>query len=130
MRAFLVLPLVALAAACASPRGQCLAEATRDVRVLDHLIAETELALARGYGVERETTYAPRATFCGGYGYGRYGYYGLSTCYEPYPVTRETPVAIDPAAERRKLAELKAKHREAVVRMKEDVRACNSAYPE
>lgn len=130
MRALLLLPLAALAAACTSPRGQCLAEATRDVRVLDHLIAETELALARGYGVQRETAYVPVATFCGGYGYGHRGYYGLGACYEPYPVTRARPVAIDPAAERRKLAELKAKHREAVARMKEDLRACDAAYPE
>lgn len=127
MRAFWMLPLAAMLAGCATPHQQCVADATRDVRVLDGLIAETEQALARGYGVQRETTYAPRYTFCGGYGY---RYYGLNTCYDPYPVTRETPVAIDPAAERRKLRALQESRRAAVARMKDDLRACTAALPE
>src|SRR5690606_21382542 len=46
------LPLVALVlmiAACGTPQERCIDDATRELRRIDGLIADTEAALARGY---------------------------------------------------------------------------------
>jgi len=48
--ALMILPFLALAA-CATPREQCIGQATRDLRVLNSLIAETQGNLARGYAI-------------------------------------------------------------------------------
>ena len=51
--ALMILPFLALAA-CATPREQCIGQATRDLRVLNSLIAETQGNLARGYAIEEQ----------------------------------------------------------------------------
>jgi len=50
---FVVLPL-ALLAACATPREQCISDVSRDFRVLNSLVAQTQANLARGYAVVEE----------------------------------------------------------------------------
>jgi hypothetical protein len=52
MRLIFIPLLAALAlAACADPRTRCLKAANADLAALDNAIAESELALARGYRV-------------------------------------------------------------------------------
>ena len=64
MRLPLALAALALLAACATPRERCEAEAVRDLRVVDRLIAENRAILERGYAIETERTVRPRMTFC------------------------------------------------------------------
>jgi len=128
MRLVLALPLVVALAGCTDARQQCLAEATHDLRVIDGLIAETELAISRGYGERVETVSYPYYGYCGGYGHGYHGHLSISLCHDFYPRSRVVPVAIDIAEERRKLASLRGKRPEVVARTKEAVRQCNAAH--
>ncbi len=112
MRAVLLLAALALAA-CASPRQACLRAATTDLRNVETLIAETQANLARGYAIAREPYVTTGVDFCydpvvgiGLDGGGVHG--GLRYCNTVETRYRTRPVAIDLAAERRKLAELQA----------------------
>ena len=44
-------------AACGTPQERCIARETRDLRVLDRLIAETQGNLQRGYALEEVVIY-------------------------------------------------------------------------
>ncbi len=116
--------LLLLLAACSTPQQSCLSTATKDLRVVDKLIAETEVNLARGYAISREP--AVRT--------------GLELCVSPddpflFCTTRdvtvaEKPVAIDAGAERAKLASLKAKRAELVARANAEIAQCRAQFPE
>ena len=110
LKPIMALALCALVAACTTPQQRCVDTATRDLRNIDALIAETQANLQRGYAIERDTEVRPRLTFCTGYGgfggYGRYYGTGVNFCTTQDVVTRTRNVAIDPAAEKRKLASL------------------------
>ena len=48
----LILPVLLILFACGTPQEQCIAGSTRDARVVNDLIRETEANLARGYALE------------------------------------------------------------------------------
>lgn len=58
------LVVLVLLAACGTPQERCIARETRDVRVLDRLIVESEGNLARGYALEEVVTYRDRWVQC------------------------------------------------------------------
>jgi hypothetical protein len=91
----LVVCLGLLAVAACEPAGSpCSAPAARELRTVDRLIAETRTTLARGYATEQTDT---GFDFCLGGGGSNVG---VSFCGQPGG--RRT-VAIDRAAEQRKL---------------------------
>lgn len=51
-RSLALIPVLALLAACGTPQEQCIRRNTRDARVLDSLIKESEATLSRGYAIE------------------------------------------------------------------------------
>jgi hypothetical protein len=53
-RTLLILPLLA---ACGTPQERCISGVTRDMRVVDRLIATTEGNLRRGYALEEVTVW-------------------------------------------------------------------------
>jgi hypothetical protein len=114
MRLCIALCLGLTLAACASPRQRCLAAATGDLRVVDRLITETEANLERGFAVEHEPYVTTGVDLCAGtalHGGGRLHVAvgsGLTLCNTVETRTRSRPVAIDPAAEQRKLTQLRA----------------------
>jgi len=119
MRLFPFLALCLLAA-CATPREACLRTTFSEVATLDRLIAETEATLARGYAIVREPYVTTGLDFCLGRGVrGNVFDVGLNYCNTVETRIREREVAIDPAAERRKLAELR-KRRDAAARVAEN----------
>jgi hypothetical protein len=135
----MIRPMTALAvclalAGCASPKERCALNATKEYRTVDNLIAETEGNLARGYAVERVPDEGPRVSFCtGGYGGGpgwNYPYYrygpGVSFCTTDTVAYRDRPVAIDPAAEQRKLALLKERKARLADVARRNLAACNA----
>jgi hypothetical protein len=119
--------------ACASPEQRCAIDATREYRTVDNLISETEGNLARGYAVERVPDESPRVTFCtGGYGgpgwnypYYRYGP-GVSFCTTDNVAYRDRAVAIDPAAEQRKLSLLRDRRARLAPVARQKLAACNA----
>ena len=101
MLKYLALPALAILAACATPQEQCINTASSQVRTMQALINTTQGNIARGYAIH--SSQEP--------------YEVIDVCYDaddnPYNCfhteyrTKETPVAIDVAEERRKLAQLK-----------------------
>ncbi len=96
--------------------------ATRDLRTVNDLIVETETNLARGYAIVTETDVSPRLTFCTGYR----DNVGVSFCSGNRLIERERAVAIDRAAEQRKLADLRERQAALEVAARRAVAACGA----
>lgn len=101
-RLLIPLALLALSACDQDPVTRCAGPQMRELRNVESLIAESRAALDRGYHIERVDSGA-RVNFCLG---GARSNVGLSYCTDPGSTRR--PVAIDTAAERRKLASFEA----------------------
>lgn len=116
MKTWLILPVLAALAACTEAPGNC--PARREVRTIDRLIADTEGNIARGYA-----TVPVRSSgidLCLG---GAQENIGVSFCTDG--TTRTKAVAVDAAAEQRKLDGLRAR-RAALVRAMADDPACST----
>jgi hypothetical protein len=118
----LALPALALLAACANPRKDCVENAMRDVRVLESLIDETERNLARGYATQAEPTVRHGVSLC------LSPTNPLGICTTAQTEVRERPVAIDVLAERRKLRQLQAREAELRDRARLEVMACEARF--
>lgn len=125
MRKFLILSALLLTA-CTDPRAVCLNEATKDLRIVQALIADTEATIERGYAIQTETRTVIYTNFCVGTGR-RDG--SFTFCNYPYPVTTKTPVAVDLNAERAKLRSLQSKERELKRESKIAARRCELEFP-
>ena len=115
---------------------QCISTATRELRTVDRLIAETKGNLSRGYSYETEEITRTEWVICD------YVQDPAPTPGAPLPkprprycfddvtdtVRREVP--IDPALERRKLAGLEDKRRELNTRAAAAITQCQAKYPE
>jgi len=123
MKRLLFLPLILLTA-CATPREQCINAATKDIRILDRLIAESEATIRRGYGYDTETYTTFDWVVCGRRKNGSFYY-----CWEPEDRTRRVPVAVDLTAEQRRLESMVRKRAELAREVAPKLAACNAAYP-
>ncbi|WP_068115651.1 hypothetical protein [Tropicimonas marinistellae] len=134
MRNVILLLVLPVMAACATPRETCLKAATKDIQVVDQLILETQANLSRGYGIEKEPYVTSTVDLClgsGGYGYGRNRVgVGWSYCNTPTTRYKSKPVAIDRAAEQRKLRELKETRARLVRESDARLAQCNAQYPQ
>lgn len=124
MRCLAPLALVALLAACEVPPAPCRSAATAELKQLDALIAETRLNIERGYAMGRTTTGGGDFTFCLGGGGDNVG---VSLCTPGAATTRTGPVAIDPVAERKKLAALEARRADLARQIAAEIAACEAA---
>lgn len=117
-----------LLVACGTPQEQCISRNTRDLRVVDRLIGETERNIARGYALEEVTVFETYRVPCRSTVPG--GPPGPGFCYDKVPDTEYRPRAIDLDAEAAKLRSLRTK-RESLARDAERViAACRASYPE
>lgn len=125
MRLMTALPLLVLPllAACASEREICERRATQDLRALDALIAETQTALARGFREEREVRVVTETFLCPDRPDG-----GLF-CDVDRLVEVPRRVAIDPAAEERKLAGLQSRRAAEEARARSGLASCAARHP-
>lgn len=135
MRRSLVIFL--LLAACGTPQERCISRETRDVRVLDRLIVESEGNLKRGYALEEVVVYRDRWVRC-------------PVSPPPAPVegtepppapppqlcldeVRETetrPKSIDLKAEANKLASMRAKRAALIRAAAPAIAQCKAQFPE
>jgi hypothetical protein len=116
------LALCAALAGCADPRTRCEAEATRDLRTVEALIAETEANIARGYALARETDVRTGLEVCLAGDL-------VQFCSVNEPYVRERPVAIDRAEERRKLASLRERRAELQAPARAGLTRCAAQFP-
>jgi hypothetical protein len=128
LAAFLVL------AACGTPQEQCINRETRDLRVVERLIAEARGNLDRGYAFEEVTVLTTEYIDCTPQVIVPEGTPAPQVerrlCLEEVPETVRRPVAIDLQAEQRKLDGLLAKRRDLLARAEDAIAACKAAYPE
>lgn len=124
-RKYLALLLLLPLAACATPRQQCINDATRQLEVLDRLIIETRQNIARGYAIEQEVVPRVGFTYCFG---NTWSNAGVSFCSNNSTQVRNRPVAIDIDAERRKLAELEARRVEVAAQSQRAIAACEAQF--
>lgn len=126
--------LLLLLAACGTPQERCIQRETRDLRINDRLIAETEANLKRGYALEEVTVWQPEWVVCPvqpqvkpaeGAALPR-----PQMCLDDVAKTVTRPKAINLAEEREKLAELNRKRQDLLRAAEAAVAACRKAYPE
>ncbi|MEY4982687.1 MAG: hypothetical protein RIR62_953 [Pseudomonadota bacterium] len=130
MRRLMILAPLAVLTACGTPQEQCINRATRDIRVLDRLIAETRLNVGRGYAMEEYTVTLPQWERCPQAFDAEGQPLPPQMCLEDRVETRTRPVAIDIAAEGAKLDGMLAK-RDQLARASEGAIAqCRAQHPE
>jgi hypothetical protein len=127
----LVLVLVAALAACGTPQDQCINRNTRDLRVVDRLIAETEGNLERGYALETVTRFRDYWGTClDRVVVGNQVIAQPRMCLREVAYTEERPKAINLEAEAEKLEGLKAKRTELARTAAPLVAQCKVDFPE
>lgn len=104
MKPILILTASAIALTACSARQMCEREATRDLRVINSLIAETEGNLSRGYAIEERQEVREESRRCTVRQPD--GSNIVTICSDVDTVTVQTPKAIDLNAERAKLQSL------------------------
>lgn len=139
IRASLILGLCLTLVACGTPQERCIRTATKDLRTVDTLITEVEGNLARGYAIEtRQMEYSrfvpcpmpPRPPRPPAGSDAPPPPPPMRICEEDYTVTTQHAVAIDLAAEQRKLDSLKAKRIELNRQAAAQIAQCKQDFPE
>ena len=128
---------LSLLAACGTPQEQCIAAGTRDLRVVEKLIAETEGNLKRGYALEEQTLRFRTFTPCRmpappppPPGTTPPPPPPVQMCPDTYEQTVTKPKAIDLDAEARKLSQLQAKRKDLLRAADQVAAQCRAEYPE
>ncbi|NEX46002.1 hypothetical protein [Pseudotabrizicola algicola] len=131
------LVLLVLLAACGTPQERCIARETRDVRVLDRLIAESEGNLARGYALEEVVTYRDRWVQCPAApapapaeGEPAPEPAPPTFCWDEVRETETRPKAIDLRAEAQKLASMQDKRAALLRAAGPAIAQCKAQFPE
>tara|TARA_R110002096_G_scaffold47539_62_gene126951 strand:+ start:1319 stop:1723 length:405 start_codon:yes stop_codon:yes gene_type:complete len=121
-----------LLAACGTPQQRCINGATRDLRIVDRLIGQSQQNLRRGYAMEDVVRTGVRWEEC------RPAVAATATteaqparmCLEDYSYTVARPKAINLADEREKLAEMQTKRRELAKDADLAAAQCRLEHPE
>lgn len=122
---------LAMLAACGTPQEQCIARETRDLRVLDRLIAQTQGNIDRGYALVEVEVVRDRWVLCQaplpveGEPAAR-----PRMCLDDYVETETRPKAINLAAEADKLSGMRAKRAGLAKAAERQTAACRATYPE
>lgn len=124
MKHFALLPALALIAACATPQQQCINTASNEARAISKAINTAQGNIARGYAIHRHTETYDVPDIC--YDRNKKPY----RCFETEFRTVETPVSINVAEERRKLASLQKRLPAATRKMNAGVASCRIQFPE
>lgn len=118
-------------AACATPREACISAATRDLGIMDRLIADTRRNIERGYAVEERQIVVPTWTRCEKIVVDSEGKSRTESyfCFKDSVQTLREPKAIDLGAETRKLDGMLARRARMAAEAEAAVAACRATYP-
>lgn len=130
MRRLLILAPLALLAACGTPQERCIQRETRDLRVLDRLVAETRTNIDRGYALQEYTVTIPQWETCPPRVDEAGNLLPAQMCLEDRTETRTRPVAIDLGAESAKLESMLAKRDQLARESEGRIAQCRTTYPE
>jgi hypothetical protein len=130
MRYLILIPALAVLVGCGTPQERCIAGATRDMRIVDGLISETQVNLDRGYALEDVERTGVRWESCRRGPPQKDGKpVSPDLCLQEYTFTVTKPRAINLADARQILAELEKK-RAAQARVAAPlVASCKATHP-
>ena len=117
-------------AACGTPQQQCINGVTRDLQVVDGLIAEVQGNLTRGYAYQTVTQSNPEWVDCTPDPTPKRPDPRQRNCFVDVDRTVTRPVAIDLDAEAAKLASLQRKRATLASAAAPAILACQQQYPE
>lgn len=120
----LSLAALGLVGACATPKEQCISQATLNLRTLNGLISETEGNISRGYAIHKQSVPYTYSGTCYNERLGAYA------CPKTGSRIQETPVPIDVSDQRKRLGSLKKQLPEAKRVAAHKVKQCEATYPE
>ena len=132
MQRMILISGLALLVGCGTPQERCIAAATRDLRVVDRLIVQTQGNLDRGYALVEVERTSERLVLCAP------GRAATATgpaqppqmCWRDYDYTVTEARAINLADERETLAELQKKRVALEKASRLAVASCKLAHPE
>ena len=130
MKRIVIMGVLLALAGCGTPQQQCINSVTRDMRVVDRLIAEAEGNLARGYAFASVVEVRPVFVDCTPKPTAETPDPRPRQCLKNEERTVSRPVAIDLNAEAAKLASLKAKRTQQASAAAPAIAACQRQYPE
>lgn len=131
MRRFLLAALpLALLASCGTPQQQCINSVTRDLRVVNGLILQTQGNIQRGYAYATVTRTIPQYVDCTPRATEDNPDPRPQMCLVDTAQTFQQPVAIDLAEEQKKLDQLLAKRDALQAQAQPAIAACQAQYPE
>ena len=125
--AYVMFPLL-FVAACATPREECINNATSDASVMGSLINKTKGNLTRGYALEQRQDIRTVRGICRGRN--EDGSSFTFGCDETDTFTTTVPVAIDLNAERAKLQSLQERFTLVQAASNQAVAQCIAIHPE
>ncbi|MDP7151510.1 MAG: hypothetical protein QGI08_05655 [Paracoccaceae bacterium] len=120
---FLPLSAALVVAGCANQYEQCLRNNSKDLRIVDDLIRQSQATVARGYDFETLISTEFKEVVC------LTAEQEQATCLVEVGSTYQSPVAVDLDAERRKLAQLLEQRKVLESRYSDAEKACRAAYP-
>jgi hypothetical protein len=126
----LALPVFLALTACGTPQEQCIRYNTRDLRVVERLIVETQGNLDRGYAIETITEYEDYWGYCAQPQLSETAPAPARLCMKERAITVDRPKAIDLNDEARKLDSLKVKRRELARQAEAVIAQCKAEHPE
>ena len=125
-----VLLLLSVLASCSTPREQCIDAAQAEYVAVARTISETRQTIARGYALHSELVPYRVYDICYGYGYGHYSRHAIPySCYRTAYRTKTTPVPVDIAEERRKLARYERLLPKLRAEASAGIAQCDARYP-
>jgi hypothetical protein len=130
MKRFLMISVALGLAACGTPQQQCIAQVSRDLRVVDRLIVESEGNLARGYAYADVVRTRTVFEDCTPHPTPERPNPRPRQCLEEVSETVSRPVAIDLNVEAAKLASLKARRTQMATATAQAIAVCQQQYPE
>ena len=132
MKHWVLIPILVVLAGCGTPQERCIASVTRDMRVVDRLIAKTQGNLDRGYAIEEVERTGVRWEYCRRGPLLKPGEAPRppELCLKEYRYTVNKPRAINLAEERQLLAELQKKRAAQAKAAAPAIASCKASHPE
>lgn len=127
-KTLLIVPLLGILAACATPREACINDARRQVALLDQQIATTQGNISRGYAIATVQDVRVVNDVC--QGTNEDGSTFSFPCQKTRVFDRQEPVAINVAEERAKLADLQSRRAAAERTAQATIQQCVATHPE
>ena len=126
---FAILGALALLSSCGTPQERCIRSATRDMQIVDRLIAESQATLSRGYALETETIYRSDFQDCTPKATQSQPNPATRMCLVQVPQTITRPKAVDLQAESATLASLEAKRAGQAALAESAIAQCRATFP-